>query len=59
MRKANVRLASSVVAMTISSIVCHKAVDSIFIVWMLSVAVMGVCAYYMVCCLDEFLSDDD
>lgn len=59
MRKANVRLAGSVVAMTISSIVCHKAVDSSFIAWVLSVVVMAACAYYMVYCLDEFLSDDD
>lgn len=59
MRKANVRLAGSVVAMTSSSIMCHKAVDSNFIVWVLSIAAMAACAYYMVYCLDEFLSDAD
>lgn len=59
MRKANVRLAGSVVAMTVSSIVCHKAVEANFLVWSLSVVVMAACAYYMVYCLDEFLSDAD
>jgi hypothetical protein len=59
MRKANVRLAGSVVAMTVSSIMCHKAVYSGFIAWVLSVAVMAACAYFMVYSLDEFLSDAD
>lgn len=59
MRKANARLAGSVVAMTISSIVCTKAIEANFIVWALSVIVMALCAYFMVYSLDEFLSDAD
>lgn len=59
MRKANVRLAGSFVAMTVSSIFCNHAVEWSTSVWLLSVAIMSACAYFMVYSLDEFLSDDD
>lgn len=59
MRKSNVRLALSVLLMTISSIVANKAIDSNIIAWLISVVVMAACSYFMVYSLDEFLSDEE